>query len=66
MNVNYAEICWVRNLEADFQQVPLVHFFSENFTVLLWNINNSNSAKKSKNYFLRQKLKKTHFTIESA
>ena len=24
MDVNYAEICWVGNLEADFQQVPLV------------------------------------------
>ena len=28
MNANYAEICRVGNLEADFQQVPLVHFFS--------------------------------------
>ena len=27
MNVNYAEICRVGNLEADFQQVPLVQFF---------------------------------------
>ena len=26
-NANYAEICRVGNLEADFQQVPLVHFF---------------------------------------
>ena len=27
MNANYAEICRVGSLEADFQQVPLVHFF---------------------------------------
>ena len=33
MNANYAEMCRLGNLEADFQQVPL--FFSEMFTVLL-------------------------------
>ena len=33
MNANYTEICRVNNLEADFQQVPLVPFF-EIFTVL--------------------------------
>ena len=27
MNANYAEICRVGNLEADFQQVWLVQFF---------------------------------------
>ena len=27
MNANFAEICRVDNLEADFQQVPLVQFF---------------------------------------
>ena len=27
MNANYAEICRVGNLEADFQPSPLVHFF---------------------------------------
>ena len=27
MDVNYAEICWAGNLEADFQQVSLIHFF---------------------------------------
>ena len=27
MNTNYTEICRVGNLEADFQQVPLGHFF---------------------------------------
>ena len=29
MNANYAEICGVVNLEADFQQVSLVQFFLE-------------------------------------
>ena len=32
MNANYAEICRVGNLEADFQQVRLVQFF--------WNFHN--------------------------
>ena len=32
MNEKYAEICRVSNLEADFQQVPLVQFF--------WNFHN--------------------------
>ena len=32
LNANYAEICRVDNLEADFQQVPLVQFF--------WNFHN--------------------------
>ena len=33
-NANYAEICRIGNLESNFQQVPLVHFFSEIFTIL--------------------------------
>ena len=53
MHANYAEICRVGNLEADFQQVRLDQFFL--------NINNLNSAKKSKTYSLRQKLKKNPF-----
>ena len=32
MNANYAKICRVGNLEADFQQVPIVQF--------LWNFHN--------------------------
>ena len=32
MNANYAEICRVGNLDADFQQVSLVKFF--------WNFHN--------------------------
>ena len=63
MNANYAKICRVDNLEADFQQFPLVQFFSEIFTISLWNINNSNSAKKSKkknkNIFLVKLLNKS-------
>ena len=54
MKANYAEICRVGNLEADFQQVMLVQIF--------WNFhNNSNSVKKNKIYFLRSKLKKKSF-----
>ena len=34
MNANYAEICWVGNLEADFQQVPFVRQKFQNFTLL--------------------------------
>ena len=47
MNANYADLCMVSNLEADFQQVPPVQFFSASFIIFLWNINNLNSAKKS-------------------
>ena len=57
MNANNAEICRVSNLEADFNKFRLFNF-SEIFTILLWNINNLKSAKKSEKYFLRQKLKK--------
>ena len=39
MNANYAEICRLGNLEANFQQFRLF-IFSEIFTMLLWNINN--------------------------
>ena len=28
LNANYAEICRVGNVESDYQQVPLVHFYS--------------------------------------
>ena len=34
--------------------------------ILLWNINNLNSAKKSKKHFLKQKIPKYHFTTEIA
>ena len=68
MNVNYTEICRVGNLEADFQQVSLVHFFSEIFTILffseIFSICVCETAiikiqqLKVNQYFLRQKLKK--------
>ena len=38
--------------------------FSEIFTKLLRKMNYLNSAKKRKTYFLRQKLKKNHFTLK--
>ena len=63
MNANYAETFRVGNLEADFQQVTLVQFFSEIFTILLGNINNSNSAKKSKKHFLLDKNSKQKISL---
>ena len=59
MNANYAEICMVGNLGAEFQQVPLFHFFWK-FTILLWNINKWNSGKKkAKNIFLDKNFEKS-------
>ena len=58
MSANYAEICRIGNLEAEFQQIPLVQF-SEIFTILLQNISNLNSVKKSKNIFLNKNSKKS-------
>ena len=49
MNANYAEICRV----GKFRLLN----FSELFTILLRNINNSKSGEKIKKYFLKQKLK---------
>ena len=60
MIANYAEICSkVGNLEADFQQVNKLRLFnySETFTILLWNISNSNSNFENK----RQKQKRQMF-----
>ena len=57
MNANYAEICRAGNLEEDFNKFHLINF-CEIFPILLWNINYSNSAKKNKKYFLRQKFQK--------
>ena len=57
MKVNYTEICRVVSLEADFQQVSLVLFFSGVIKILLSNINYS------KLRFLRLKFL---FTIEIA
>ena len=63
----------VGNFKADFQQFSACSIFLNFFTILFWNINNSNSAKKSKTYFFWQKIKKkkkkkkkNHFTIEIA
>ena len=40
--------------------------FSKIFTILLWNINIWNSAKKNKTYFLKQKNKTNNLTKEIA
>ena len=65
LNAKYAEIHRAGDLEADFKQVrnsvTLIHFFfffSEIFTILLYNINNSKSAKKSKKIISYTKVKK--------
>ena len=57
MHANYAEICRVGNLEADFQQVLLVQFF--------WNFHNivvkpiiQVQQRKVKNIFLEKNSKK--------
>ena len=57
MNANYAEICRVGNMVVIFNKFRLF-IFSKIFTILLLNINNLKSAKKSKKYFLRQKFQK--------
>ena len=59
MNANDAEICKVGKFQGDLQ-VPLVHF-SDIFT-LLWNNNNSNSAKKIKTSIFLDK-KETKITL---
>ena len=46
MAANYAKIDRVSSVDAGFPQVQLVQNFC--FTILLWNINNSKSVKKSK------------------
>ena len=56
MNANYAEISRVGNLEADFQQVPLVQ-------LLTFFYNNLFSGQKSKRHFLRQKKKIQNITL---
>ena len=54
MNANYAEICRVGNLEADFQPSPLIHFF--------WNFQTSKikiQRRKIKNIFLDKTSQKS-------
>ena len=65
MTVNYAKFNWVGSLDADFQQVSCFKI-SQLFTVLLWNIDDLKSIKKSKkiiSYFFPPKIQ---FTIEIA
>ena len=76
MNANYVEICRIGNLEADFQQVPLVHFFLKYSQCCC--INNLSPAKKNKKKMFsetkksppppakKKPKKKTNFTTEIA
>ena len=58
MNANYAEICRVGNLEVDFQQVLLVHFFLKFSQCCCETSIIKIQKRKIKKYFLRQKIKK--------
>ena len=66
MNANYAEICRVSNLEADFQQVPLVHFFLKSSQCYCETPIIKLQQRKIKKYFLKQKNPKNNLTIEIA
>ena len=57
MKPNHAEIRRVGNLEPIFNKFPMF-IFSEIFIILTQNVDNSNSAKKSKKYFLRLKFQR--------
>ena len=50
MNANYAEICRVGNLEADFQQVRLVQFFWKFYNIIV-KLQNSIQQRKVINIF---------------
>ena len=58
MNANYAEICRVSNLEADFQQVLLVQFFLKFSQYFCETSIIQIQQQKVKNIFLDKKLKK--------
>ena len=62
MNANYTEICSVGNLETDFQQVPLVQFFSQ----YCCETSIIQIQQRNVNTIFLEKLKKNHFTIEIA
>ena len=55
MNANYAESCMVGNLEADFQPVPLVHFFLK-FSQYCCGTAIIQIQQEKQNYFLRKKI----------
>ena len=58
MDVNYAEICKVGNLEAEFHQVLLVHFFFWNFhNIVVKHQLYKFSKEKQKLFFLDKKSK---------
>ena len=57
MNANYAKICRVSNLETDFQQVLLVHFFLK-FSQCCRETSIIKIQQRKITYFLRQKIQK--------
>ena len=68
MAAKYAKIDRVCTLDADFKQICLFKL-PEIFTILLWNINNLKSMKKSKSIFFSIEKKETpkiQVTIEIA
>ena len=66
MNANYGEICRVGNLEADFQLVPLVHFFLKFSQYFCETSIIKIQRRKIKNIFFDKKIPKKHFIIDIA
>ena len=62
MNANYAEICWVGNLEADFLRFPLVQVFWNYHNIVVKHQYFKFSKEKVKNIVLVKlsKKKKNH------
>ena len=58
MSTNYAEICRVVNLETDFQQVPIVHFFPKFSQYCYKTLLSQTQQRILKTIFLDKKLKK--------
>ena len=56
MNANYSEICRAGNLEADFQQSPLVQFLWSFYNIVKHQLFEFNKKKKKKK--TKQKKKK--------
>ena len=65
MNANYAEICRVGNLEADFQQVPLAQFFLK-FSQYCCETSIIQILQRNLKIIFLIKNSKNHFTIEIA
>ena len=65
MNANYAEICRVGNLEADFQQVPPVHFFLKFSQCYCETAIIKIQQREVTNILLDKKNPKSHFTYRN-